>query len=366
MRLLLINSVCGTGSTGRIVGDIAKEYEADGYEVKIAYGRGIAYGETGKYGVKIGNNLNVALHGVKSRLFDAHGLGSKIATKQFLKWAEKYNPDVLWLHNIHGYYINYPLLFEWIKSRPEMQVKWTLHDCWSFTGHCSHFSFVKCNKWQQHCQDCIQYKEYPKSILKDKSKRNFKIKKEAFYGVNNMTIITPSKWLEDLVKKSFLREYEVEVQYNTIDKNIFKPVKSDFRERFHLQDKKIVLGVATSWGPRKGIDDFFKLRELLDNSYSIVLVGLTEKYMKKLLPGMIGIERTNSKQELAEIYSAADVFVNPSREEVFGLTSLEAVSCGTPAIVYKGTACEEVVNEYGGFAVEFNIEALLKKIKEIG
>ena len=254
-RLLLINSVIGFGSTGRIVLDIAKEYEADGYEAKIAYGRNMKVSshlekDVKKYGVRIGGDVDVYAHVLYTRLTDKHGLGSKAATKKFLKWAEEYNPDVLWMHNIHGYYINYELLFDWLKSRPDMQVKWTLHDCWAFTGHCTHFTVAKCEQWKTGCEHCMQKGRYPASLLADNCKSNYARKRAAFTGVEHMTLITPSKWLADLVKQSFLKDYPVEVRYNTIDTTVFKPTPSDFRERYGLTDKKIVLGVASVWDDR--------------------------------------------------------------------------------------------------------------------
>ncbi len=366
MKVLIINSVCGIGSTGRICADIADKLVNDGHEVKIAYGRDFVPEECRKYAVKIGNGLGQKLHGLKTRLFDKHGLGSKRATKKFLRWAEEYNPDLLWLHNIHGYYLNYELLFKWIKSRPNMQVKWTLHDCWAFTGHCAHFIAVKCDKWQSHCSFCSQKYRYPISRLKDNSKNNFDRKRIAFTGVKNMTVITPSNWLRDLVKKSFLKDYPVEVHYNTIDTDVFKPTPSDFREKYNLQDKKIILGVAGAWDERKGLGDFIKLAELLDERFAIVLVGLSKRQIKSISKKIIAINRTNSKKELAEIYSSADVFVNPSKEETFGLTTVEATACGTNAIVYKGTACEEVVKAQGkGVAVEQNIDELKMQIENL-
>ena len=227
MKLLLINSVLGFGSTGRIVLDTAKEYEQNGYEVKIAYGQSRKTSrelepDISKYGVRIGNDVDVYYHVLYTRLTDKHGLASTHATKQFLKWADEYNPDVLWLHNIHDYYINYELLFDWIKSRPQMQVKWTLHDCWAFTGHCSHFIYVKCDKWLTGCHNCPQLDQYPKAIS-DNSLDNYSRKKRAFTGVNNLTLITPSNWLKEMVQKSYLSEYPVEVRYNTINTYIFKP-----------------------------------------------------------------------------------------------------------------------------------------------
>ncbi len=362
MRVLIINSVCGIRSTGRICTDLAEELEREGNEVKIAYGRESVPEKYQKYAVRIGNNTDVKLHVLRTRLFDGHGFGSKRATRKFLKWAEEYNPDVVWLHNLHGYYINIELLFAWIKNRPEMQVKWTLHDCWAFTGHCSHFTIVKCEQWKSHCSYCPQKKGYPSSYFKDNSKNNFNRKRIAFTGVKNMTLITPSQWLANLVKQSFLQKYPLEVQYNTIDISVFKPTPSNFREKYGLQHKKVVLGVASAWSKSKGLNDFIKLSTMLDNRYAIVLVGLTQKQIKRLPKRIIAISRTNDTKELAEIYTAADVFVNPSRQETFGMTTIEALACGTYPIVYKGTACEEVVKMYKGTAVEQNVELLKDNI----
>ena len=307
MKVLLINAVCGTGSTGKICAELAEKYEKDGCEVKIAYGRHAYVPEKyQKYAVRIGSDLDVKLHAVMTRLTDRHGLGSKKATKEFLKWAEEFSPDLLWLHNIHGYYINYEMLFEWIKKHPDMEVKWTLHDCWAFTGHCSHFTFVKCYNWQSKCEKCIQKNRYPASFF-DNSENNFLRKKASFTGVKNMTVITPSKWLADLVRKSFLREYPVEVVYNTINTEIFKPTPSNFREKYGLEGKKIILGVANVWEERKGFDDFIKLSEMIDENHVIVLVGLSEKQLKNLPANIIGIRRTSGQNKLAEIYTSADV-----------------------------------------------------------
>jgi len=366
MRVLLINSVCGIGSTGRICTGIAETYEREGHEVKIAYGRdGTVPEQFRRFAVRIGTDLDVKLHGVYSRVLDKHGFASVSATKKFLKWAQAYDPDVLWLHNLHGYYINLELLFRWIKSRPEMQVKWTLHDCWAFTGHCPHFIVANCSKWKTVCGNCPQIKGYPASLGLDRSKENFLRKKELFTGVKNMTIITPSQWLENLVKQSFLREYPIEVHYNKIDAAVFKPTPSDFRERYGLENKIIILGAATAWGDGKGLPVFGKLSQMLDDRYKIVLVGLKEQQIKELPGKILGLPRTNNAVEMAQIYTAADVFLNPSRQETFGMTTVEALACGTPAIVYKGTACEEIAEKYGGVAVEQNADALLEAIKKM-
>lgn len=366
MKILLINSVCGIGSTGKICGAIAKEYEKKGYEVKIAYGRDAQVPEEyRKYAVQIGNSTEVKMHALKSKLWDAHGLGSKKATKEFLEWATKYNPDELWLHNIHGYYIHYELLFDWIKSRPKMKVYWTLHDCWAFTGHCAYFSYVGCEKWKSGCGGCPQLKEYPSSLGVDNSDKNFQRKKKAFLGVQDMTLITPSKWLASLVKESFLGQYPIKVSYNTIDHNIFKPTPGNFREKYGIKNKKVVLGVASVWEPRKGLDDFLQLSSMLSDDYAIVLIGLSKKQCENLPNNVIGIERTNNQEELAMIYTTADVFVNPSKEETFGMTTVEALACGATPIVYKGTACEEIVDMYGGIAVNMDINSLYKAIVSV-
>ncbi len=345
MKVLFINMVCGTGSTGKICAELAEKFEKEGHEVKIAYGRHAYVPEKyQKYAIRIGTDMGVKLHAIKTRLTDKHGLGSKKATKAFLQWAEDYSPDLLWLHNIHGYYINYEMLFEWIKKHPEMEVKWTLHDCWAFTGHCSYFTMVNCDKWQTKCQKCPQKESYPATKLLDNCDNNFERKKKAFTEVKNMTLITPSKWLADLVKQSFLKEYPVEVVNNTIDIDVFKPTPSDFRTRFGLENKKIVLGVASVWEKRKGLEDFIQLSALLDENYVIVLVGLNDQQLKNLPKNIIGIKRTNGQKELAEIYTAADVFLNPTYEDNYPTVNLEAKACGTPVVTYRTGGSPESVD----------------------
>jgi len=266
MRILLINSVSGIRSTGRICTDIAEEYIQKGYEVRIAYGREDVPEKYKDISVRIGSQIDVYTSVIKSRLFDNEGFNSIKATEQFLRWADLYNPNILWLHNLHGYYINLGLLFRWIKSRPNMQVKWTLHDCWAFTGHCAHFTIAKCDKWKTQCRECEQKHTYPKSMLKDNSIKNYFNKKRLFTNVNDMEIIVPSNWLADLVKQSFLKEYRIKVVHNKIDTSIFKYRESDFRVRHKLQNKKIVLGVATDWSDKKGLSDFIRLSEMFNSN----------------------------------------------------------------------------------------------------
>lgn len=363
MKVLFINSVCGIGSTGRICTDLAQQLEAEGNEVRIAYGRkGTVPKQFQKYAVRIGTDWDCKMHAIQTRLFDTHGFGSRRATREFLEWAEEYNPDLLWLHNLHGYYINVEMLFDWIKKHPKMQVKWTLHDCWAFTGHCTHFAMVKCEQWKSKCKDCPQLKRYPACFMMSSVSKNFERKNKAFTGVKNMTLITPSEWLAKLTHDSFLKDYPVEVQYNSVDTSIFKPTPSNFRERYGLQGKIIVLGVANVWEDRKGLFDFYKLAEMLDSRFVIVLVGLSEKQIQELPKGIKGILRTNSAQDLAAIYTAADILVNLSVEETFGMTPVEAQACGTPSIVYEDTACEEIAKMNGNVVVPQNIDAVYEAI----
>lgn len=365
MRVLMINSVCGIRSTGRICTDIAAELEKDGHTVKIAYGREAVPEKYEKYAIRIDTDLGNKVSAIHTRLTDKHGFANKNATKKFLEWAERYDPDLLWLHNIHGYYINAQMLFDWIKSRPDMQVKWTLHDCWSFTGHCTYFSAVKCDQWKTHCKNCPQTKEYPTSYWIDNCSKNFECKKAAFTGVSNMTLITPSRWLSDLVKQSFLREYPIEVCNNTIDTNAFKPMPSNFRERFGLQGQKIILGVASIWDERKGLADYLKLAEMMEEGYTVVLVGLTDKQRKRLPSNVIGVGRTNSTKELAEIYTASDVFVNLTYEDNYPTVNLEAKACGTTIITYETGGSPESAGEKAIVIPSGDLGQLKKAIKQI-
>ena len=367
MKILLINAVCGTGSTGRICADLAEAFEREGHTVKIAYGRsGYVPENSRKYAVRIGNAFDVRLHGLQTRILDAHGLGSKPATRRFLKWAEEYGPDLIWLHNIHGYYMNYELLFAWIKRRPQIKVKWTLHDCWAFTGHCTNFIAIGCEQWREGCLRCPQKGGYPKSLLLSSSGRNFEKKRRAFCHVPGMTLAVPSQWLAGLVKQSFLREYPVEVHPNVVDTNIFQPTPSDFRQRYGLGNKKVILGVANVWDERKGFLDFIRLSELLDPSYTIVLVGPGNRQMKQLRANMIGIQRTNSPRKLAEIYSASDVFFNPTYEESSSMVNLEAQACGIPVVTYNSGGAAETLHSSESAAVATgDLDQSVRILKEI-
>ncbi len=363
MKVLIINSVCGTGSTGRIAVAQAEQYLAQGHECKIAFGRAAAPKQYEALSYRIGGDLQVRANALQARLLDSEGFAAKGAMARFLRWAEEYDPDVLWLHNLHGYYLNVQMLFAWIKSRPEMQVWWFLHDCWAFTGHCAHFAMVGCEKWKTGCGQCPQKHGYPASWLADGSSRNFIRKKNAFLGVENMRLVVPSRWLARRVGESFLGVYPVEVCPHTVDGGVFRPTPSDFRKKWGLGDRKIILGVAGIWTKAKGLGDFIWLSRRLDASYAIVLVGISGAQARQLPRSILALPPVTDQRELAAIYTAADLFVNPSREESFGLTTLEAHACGTPVLVYRHTACQEVAEAWGGMAAEQNVEALEAAIR---
>jgi putative colanic acid biosynthesis glycosyltransferase len=363
MKVLQVNSVCGVGSTGRIATDIHNLLIKQGHESHIAYGRGLS--KNCNTTIKIGGKIDNYAHAAITRILDKHGFGSRKATKIFLKKVIALDPDIVHLHNIHGYYINIELLFNYLKES-DKPIVWTLHDCWALTGHCVHFDHVDCNKWKTMCYDCPQKRLYPSSIIIDNSKKNYIKKKELFTGIRNLTIVTPSKWLAGLVKQSYLGGYPIEVINNGIDLEVFKPIQSNFRKEYNIENKFIILGVANVWGRRKGLGFFIEISQMLKNDEVIVLVGLTEKQKRKLPGNVIGITRTENANELAKVYTAADVFVNPTLEETFGLVNLEALACGTPVITFDTGGSIECIDQNTGFVVKKgNTCELLSRIRGI-
>ncbi len=344
MKVLMINSVCGVGSTGRICTDIADMLLEQGHECKIAYGRNSVPEKYKDIAYRIGGCCDVYCNALKARLFDNDGFNAVQATKKLVKWVKEYDPDVIHLHNLHGYYLNVKILFEYLKTCGKKLI-WTLHDCWAFTGHCTHFQSPRCDSWKTSCGNCVRVKDYPKALFSH-AKRNFMRKKTLFCGVPNLTIITPSKWLAEHVKQSYLRDYPIQVINNGIDLSVFKPTESNFKEKYGLKNKSVILGVANIWGKQKGFNDFLELAKLIDDRHCIVLVGVNDKQMKKLPSNIIGIKRTDSTTELAEIYTAADVFFNPTYEDNYPTVNLESQACGTPVVTYAtGGSGESVPKE---------------------
>lgn len=359
----MINVVCGIRSTGRICTDLALALEAQGHEVKIAYGREEVPEKFKKYAVRIGTDLDVKLHGLRARLLDGCGWGSRGATEEFIEWVKEYNPDVIHLHNIHGYYINIEVLFKYLKKCGK-KIIWTLHDCWAFTGHSAYCDVANCERWIIGCHDCPNVKEYPASFV-DRSKENWDKKKALMDGIPNLTIVTPSEWLAGLVRKSFLAQYPVKVIHNGIDTSRFYPMENDTREYFGIGDKFMLLGVSTSWDEMKGYSDYLKLADILGDGYKVVLVGLTRNQKKKLPRNVIGIERTNSVRELAQLYSAADLFLNLSYCENFPTVNLEAIACGTPVLTYRTGGSPESAGKDAIVIERGDLDAVAEVVKKI-
>ena len=365
MKVLQINTVCGILSTGRICTDLAEVLETQGHECKIAYGRMNVPEKYQKYAIKFGNSLTNKLDAGFSRILDNGGLNSKLPTLYLINKIKKFSPDIIHLHNLHGSYLNIKILFKFLKKYNK-PVVWTLHDCWTYTGHCAHFTTIGCKKWQTLCSNCPHKKHYPKSLFLDRSTRNHKLKKKLFTSLNNVTLITPSQWLADVTKQSYMGKYEIHPIPNGVDLEVFKPTESDFRKKYGLENKKIILGVASAWGKNKGTDEFAALAQTLGDDFKVVMVGVNENLAKTLPNEILVFPRTKTVKELAEIYTAADVFLNPSRQETMGLTTVEAMACGTPVVTSNCTAVPEVVDENSGIVCEnLEIETIKSAILEV-
>lgn len=364
MKVLSINSV-NRGSTGNIMNGIAQKCRSLGYEAITCVPK-TRSNKSRKINnqIFIGSVFSRKLHGILGYRTGKHGTFSKLATKGLIKKIKKLRPDIIHLHNLHGSYVNLPLLFDFIK-KSKIKTVWTLHDCWSVTGHCPHFDMIGCNKWKTDCCSCSQYSQYP-AAKKDVSKWMHQKKKEWFLGANNLTITTPSNWLKGIIKESFLKDYPVEVINNGIDLSVFKPTESDFREKYNLEGKFIVLGVADSWGERKGLDVFIELSKKLDDRFKIVLVGTNDSVDRLLPENILSIHRTENQTELAKIYTSADVFVNPTREEVFGLVNAEALACGTPVLTFRTGGSPEVIDDKCGVVTQKNdLDAMFLQITKL-
>ncbi len=364
MKVLQINTVCGSGSVGRITVDIVHALEEAGDEGMIAFGRRQA--PEGVKTWKFGTNLDMGVHVLHTFFKGEHGFASSKQTARLIEKIKEYDPDIIHLHNVHGFYLDVEQLFRYLKTSGK-PVVWTLHDCWSFTGHCAHFDYIGCMKWKTGCGSCPQYKNvYPYALFKDNSAGNYKRKKDAFTGVPDLTVVTPSRWLAGYVRESYLGEYPVQVIPNGIALDRFRPVDGGLRKRLGFENKYILLGVASMWEERKGYAYFEQLADRLDDSYQIILIGLSKRKLKTLHPRIHGVMRTNSMEELAEYYSMADAYVNTTLEDTFPTTNLEALACGTPVITFAtGGSVESVDASCGKIVPKGDIEALIQAIEEL-
>lgn len=364
--LLQINTVVNSGSTGHIAENIGKYVLSQGWESYIAYGRNPR--PSASKLIRIGNKFYVLFHVLVTRLFDLHGLASRRATKKLIDDIKRIKPDVIHLHNIHGYYLNYKILFSYL-AESKVPVVWTMHDCWAATGHCPYYTFVRCLVWttKEGCKRCPQKKSYPKSLLFSAAAYNFKCKKKYFNLLDKerLTIVCPSQWLADELGKSYLAQYRRFVVHNGIDFDVFHS-SNEMSCSNLCTTKAIILGVANVWDSRKGLEDFIALSKNIGDTYQIVLIGLSKKQQELLPSNIVGIQRTESQQELAKWYSRALVFVNPTYEDTFPTTNLEALACGTPVITYRTGGSPEAIDEKTGFVVEVgNVSGLKNAIEKI-
>lgn len=356
MRVAQINSVSGKGSTGRICVGISEMLSREDIDNVIFYSYG---SDSHERSFKYSNDKYIKIQALKSRIFGNYGFNSKCATKKLIKELKEYKPDIVHVHNIHGHDCHLGMLFSFLKKE-KIKVVWTFHDCWAFTGYCTYFTMCGCDKWKTGCFKCSQKKKY--SWLLDKSSKLWSKKKELFSGLD-LTIVTPSEWLASIARESFLKGYPIMVINNGIDLGVFKPTESDFRKKYNVEDKFLLLGVSFEWEERKGLDVFIELSKKLDDRFQIVLVGTNNEVDKNLPNNIISIHRTNNQQELAEIYSACDLFVNPTREENFPTVNIESLACGTPVITFNTGGSPEIINEFCGTVVEQNnIDDLIGKV----
>lgn len=362
--LIQIDSCLGKGSTGRIAESIGLIMKRLGWDCYVVHGHRYA-GETLLKSIKTVSLIEEYLHALGSMLFDRHGLFSSHETRTLIGKLRDLKPDVIQLHCIHGYYINYKILFEFLKE-VKVPIVWTFHDCWAFTGHCAHFAFAGCEKWKTGCHSCELLGNYPKSLWVDNSVKNWQQKKEAFTSVDDMHIVAVSEWLADLTRQSFLRKYPVQVIYNGVDLSVFRPVCNNIRQEYEIAaDDIMVLGVATAWGPEKGIDDFVRLS--VEPGIRVVLVGVSDEIRRTLPPDIVSIGRTESQSRLAEFYSAADMLVNPTYNDSFPTVNLESMACGTPIVTYKTGGSPEAISEQTGAVVEQgDYDGLVDAIRSFG
>lgn len=368
MRVLQINTFYLYGSTGRIMYDLKKVMETNGIQSYAAFGHG--YNPTAEEQdtvYRIVSDCGLLISKFWTKTTGHHGFNNKSETKRLLKWIDEVKPDIIHMHNIHNHYLNIRILLEYIAEK-HIPCVLTMHDCWTFTGHCAYFDYSGCNKWKTGCEHCPSLRDYPKTFAPiDPSSWNYKMKKKLFAPLN-ITFVSPSQWLCDLQRLSFLKDKPCVVINNGVDTEVFRPIKSNVREEYGIGNRKMILAVAGGLAPRKGREYLLKLPTLLHDDEVLVLVGL-QKGQDALLPNtpkVIGINRTKTSDELVGLYSEADIFINPTLEDNFPTTNIEALACGTPIVAFSSGGSTEVITSSTGIAVEpRDMDGLLSAIREV-
>lgn len=368
MRVLLVNVVCGIRSTGRICGDLADALAERGHTVKIAYGRYDVPEKYRKYALRTTTDTEVTAAAAEARIADNAGFSNRASTARLIEKIKDFDPDVIHLHVLHGYWLNVELLFNYLRTCGK-KIIWTFHDCWAFTGHCAYFDYAGCDRWQTRCFSCPNKGEYPASSFADRSGSNYEKKKELFTGIPDLTVVTPSRWLARNVEKSFLGGYPVKVIPNGIDTEVFaknaktEEIAAGLEEMYGLQGKKTVIAVSTSWDSRKGLREYYALADELGDDYQMTVIGLPPEKIRELPKNVLGIARTDSPLQLAGFYVLAHAYVNASFEENYPTTNLEAVSCGTPVITYDCGGSGESAVLHGKVVRKGDIAALADAVR---
>ena len=365
MRIFQMNTVCGIKSTGRIAAEIGKLVEADGGQCMIGCGANFVPDWAQHMAYKTLSVFKRKVYSVLTRYLDADSCFNAIGTWRLTRQMERFQPDVVHLHNIHGGYLHAGVLFRYLQKK-NIPVVWTLHDCWPFTGHCAYFDYCGCDKWQTQCHTCQQQRSYPVCLGVDGSKRNHKRKRRQFTSLKNLTMVTPCQWMTQPLGQSYMGQYPVRVIYNGVDLNSFRPVESDIRKRYGVENGKLVLAVAADWDERKGLRYLVKAAQQLGSEYHVVVIGVSKAQAEALPEGMIGIEHTANVQELVEWYSAADCLANPSMEDNMPMVNLEALACGTPVATFRTGGCPEAVDADTGIVVEKeDVDGLCNAIRRL-
>lgn len=361
MKVIQINVDWDNGGPGTIEKDIYDTLISQGHKCKIIYSRG-KYPENNDL-IRIGNDFDIKVHALLSRITGLEGYFSIKATKRIINVIRNYNPDIIQLHNLLGHYINHPYLFRFLKGL-NIPIVWTLHDCSPFTGHCINFDRVNCEKWKIKCDKCPLYKEYPYSYIFDTSKKIFEDKQKWFSELNNLHLIAPSQWMFNIIKDSILKKKNLVVINNGINLEQFEPTKSDLRKQYKLEDKVVLLSAAYIWNEMKGIKVLKELSDKMPEKYALVLIGNNSD--KSLLRNTIFIPAISDKRILAQWYSTADIFVNPTLGDNFPTVNIEALSCGTPIVTYNTGGSPEIVGSECGQIVKSNtVKELIEKIQMI-